>query len=98
MYGYDQRIEVFGSEGVAWADNNTPSRTGLGNKSGMHSPLPLRFFMDRYTESYVNEMLEFVDCLRSERKPAVTGSDGRMASLVAAAAQSSYAERRHVVI
>ena len=54
--------------------------------------------MERYTESYVNEMLEFVDCLRGERKPAVTGSDGRMASLVAVAAQTSYAERRPVVL
>jgi myo-inositol 2-dehydrogenase/D-chiro-inositol 1-dehydrogenase len=98
VYGYDQRVEVFGSAGVISAENNTPHRTVLGNKNGMHSALPLNFFMDRYTESYVQEMREFVSSVLNDTVPPVTGSDGRAPVVIGIAAKRSLLEGRPVKV
>lgn len=89
VYGYDQRLEVFGSAGVVSADNNTPHRTVLGNKDGMHAPLPLNFFMDRYTESYLQEMREFITAIIHDTETPVTGKDGRAPVVIGLAAKRS---------
>ena len=98
VYGYDQRIEVFGSGGVAWAENNTPHRTGLGNASGMHTPKPLDFFTERYGESYRQEMREFVTSIQKDTAVPVTGRDGRVPVVMGMAAARSLAERRPVAL
>jgi myo-inositol 2-dehydrogenase/D-chiro-inositol 1-dehydrogenase len=98
VYGYDQRVEVFGSGGVAWADNQTPHRTGRGDREGMHAPLPLDFFMDRYTESFIAEMSAFVACIRDGGEPPVTGEDGRVPVVMALAANKSLKEKRPVAL
>lgn len=95
-YGYDQRVEVFGSEGVAWADNNTAHRTGLGTADGMQSPKPLDFFMERYVDSYIREMQAFVDSVRRGEEPGVTGIDGRIPVVIGLAAKRSLEEGRPV--
>lgn len=89
VYGYDQRVEVFGSKGAISAENNTPHRTVFSDAQGIHQPLPLNFFMDRYTQSYINEMQEFVDCVLNNRTPSVTGIDGRLPVVMALAAKRS---------
>lgn len=98
VYGYDQRVEVFGSEGVIWAENNTPYRTMLSNKSGVHAPLPLHFFLERYTESYIAEMRAFIACIQQDTPPPVTGLDGRIPVVMGLAAQRSYQEHRPVTL
>jgi len=95
-YGYDQRVEVFGSSGVIYADNNTAHRTVLGDSKGMHAPRPLNFFMDRYIESYIYELKEFVNCILHDTDPPVSGDDGRRPVLMAMAAQKSHLEKRLV--
>ena len=59
VYGYDQRVEIFGSKGMASADNNFPENHRYFAGDGVHSSLPLNFFMDRYREAYANEMKIF---------------------------------------
>jgi myo-inositol 2-dehydrogenase/D-chiro-inositol 1-dehydrogenase len=98
VYGYDQRVEVFGSEGVVMADNETPSRTRVADENGVHAPLPLHFFMERYTESYRAELEAFVDAILSGEEPPVTGIDGRRPVVMAMAAQKSLDECRPVAI
>src|SRR5712691_7025240 len=61
VYGYDQRVEVFGSEGMAAVHNNTPDTHIHCDRAGIHSALPLHFFLERYAESYLREMQVFVD-------------------------------------
>jgi myo-inositol 2-dehydrogenase/D-chiro-inositol 1-dehydrogenase len=95
-YGYDQRVEVFGSKGVAWADNNTAHRTGLGTAQGMQSPKPLDFFMDRYVESYILELQAFVKSLREGSEASVSGLDGRIPVVIGLAAKRSMEEGRPV--
>lgn len=96
VYGYDQRVEVFGSGGSIYAENQTPSRTVLSNIEGVHTPNPLRFFIERYTESYIKEMQAFIDAIINDTETPVSGIDGRVPIVMALAAQKSYQERRPV--
>lgn len=96
VYGYDQRIEVFGSEGMIMIGNNTPDNHAYFNKSGIHGPLPLHFFMDRYIESYTYEMKAFINALAEEGELPVSGKDGLMSIAIGLAAKKSVFENRPV--
>ncbi len=96
VYGYDQRVEVFGSDGAIAADNNFPNTACIAGKDGLRRDAPLHFFMDRYTQSYLDEMRVFIDCVQRGTTPPVTGADARAAFLIAQAARRSYEENRPV--
>lgn len=96
VYGYDQRVEVFGSRGQVTVANNLPDTHTYSNAEGSHSSPPLEFLTDRYIESYIAELNAFVDCIQSDGQPPVTGADGRAAVVVALAAQKSLRENRPV--
>jgi myo-inositol 2-dehydrogenase / D-chiro-inositol 1-dehydrogenase len=96
VYGYDQRVEVFGSEGMAAATNNTPDTHTLIDHTGSHSALPLHFFMDRYVESYRTELAAFVEAVRNGTPPPVGGMDGLLSVAAGLAAKKSVAENRPV--
>jgi myo-inositol 2-dehydrogenase/D-chiro-inositol 1-dehydrogenase len=98
VYGYDQRVEVFGSGGVASADNAYPNTVEIGDAQRIHRDLPLNFFMERYTESYVNEMRAFVTCIVDDTRPPVTGLDGRIPVVMGYAAKRSLEEGRLVAL
>ncbi len=96
VYGYDQRVEMFGSKGVAMAANKTPDTVVQSDDAGVHSALPLHFFVERYAEAYVEEMRAFVDCVMEDKAPPVTGVDGRAPVVIGYAAAKSYQENRPV--
>jgi myo-inositol 2-dehydrogenase/D-chiro-inositol 1-dehydrogenase len=96
VYGYDQRVEVFGSEGMIAVKNNTHDNHVRLDRDGTHSALPLNFFMDRYTESYLKEMEAFVNAVRNQRPAPVNGNDGLMAVVIGLAAAKSARENRPV--
>jgi len=96
VYGYDQRVEVFGSEGMVTVGNNTPDSHIYLDRSGTHSSLPLHFFLERYTESYLNEMQAFVDSVQNGSPVPVTGHDGLLAVAIGLAAAKSARENRPV--
>jgi myo-inositol 2-dehydrogenase/D-chiro-inositol 1-dehydrogenase len=96
VYGYDQRVEVFGSGGMVATGNETPDRHLLADGTGIHGPLPLHFFLERYQTAYVEEMRSFVECLRTGADPEVTGHDGRVPVVMGLAARRSFEESRPV--
>jgi myo-inositol 2-dehydrogenase/D-chiro-inositol 1-dehydrogenase len=96
VYGYDQRVEVFGSEGGIVVANNTPHTAVYSNVEGVHSALPLYFFLERYTEAYVAEMKAFIEAIQHDTPPPVTGLDGRIPVVMGLAAWKSYRENRPV--
>jgi len=98
VYGYDQRVEVFGSAGMIAAENNTPTRTRLSTKDAVQEDLPLNFFMQRYIESYIMEMEAFVDSILRDREPPVGGLDGRMPVVLGKAARMSLEQNRPVAV
>jgi myo-inositol 2-dehydrogenase/D-chiro-inositol 1-dehydrogenase len=98
VYGYDQRVEVFGSEGSIAADNSYPTTTVISDSASVRRDLPLNFFMERYAASYVAELRSFVECIIHDRVPAVTGADGRVAVVLALAAHRSLDEGQPVLL
>lgn len=98
VYGYDQRVEIFGSGGMICADNNFPDNHRYFTSNGVHSSLPLNFFMDRYIEAYANEMKVFCNAIINNSEPPVSGNDGLMSVVAALAAKKSYIENRPVKI
>jgi myo-inositol 2-dehydrogenase/D-chiro-inositol 1-dehydrogenase len=96
VYGYDQRVEVFGSGGMAAVSNNTPDTHVYANGEGVHSSLPLYFFLERYIDSFITEMHEFVESIQNDTTPPVTGIDGRIPVVIGMAAWKSYKENRPV--
>ena len=89
VYGYDQRVEVFGAKGTAMADNNTPTSMIVLNESGTIRDKPLYFFLERYKTAFVSEMQAFVDAIREDKPTLVSGKDGLVPVLIAMAAKES---------
>jgi myo-inositol 2-dehydrogenase / D-chiro-inositol 1-dehydrogenase len=96
VYGYDQRVEIFGSKGMICADNNFPENHRYFADDGVHASLPLNFFMDRYLEAYANEMKIFCDAVINNKELPVSGTDGLMSVAIALAAKKSHKENRPV--
>jgi myo-inositol 2-dehydrogenase/D-chiro-inositol 1-dehydrogenase len=95
-YGYDQRVEMFGSGGMVAIANNTPDTHTLCDRAGIHTSLPLNFFLERYAESYLLEMRAFIDAVVNQKPVPVGGEDGLKAVVIALAAGISARENRPV--
>jgi len=98
VYGYDQRVEVFGSGGSITALNEYPNQVQVSTAQTVYRDLPLHFFLERYAESYVAEMLAFVDAVRTGSPVPVTGHDGKQALLAGLAAGQSLKQGRPVAL
>ncbi len=96
VYGYDQRVEVFGSAGCIKVRNDYPNTAVVSGAGNVHRDLPLNFFVDRYVESYVDELKAFIECVVEDKTPPVTGMDGRLPVVMGYTARKSYAENRPV--
>ncbi len=95
-YGYDQRLEVFGSKGMIRVENPLKTTNNYFNEEGSHLARNPDFFMDRYIESYFREIKVFVESLQAKKPMPITGEDGLKAMLIAAAANLSVKENRPV--
>ncbi|UCC75650.1 MAG: hypothetical protein JSW37_09025, partial [Anaerolineales bacterium] len=96
VYGYDQRVEVFGSKGMVKVSNNKPDSAEWSTAEGVHSSMPLFFFIERYTDSYISELQAFIECIQEDKAPPVSGMDGRAPVVMGYAAKRSYQENRPV--
>jgi myo-inositol 2-dehydrogenase / D-chiro-inositol 1-dehydrogenase len=96
VYGYDQRVEILGSAGSIAIANNYPNQAVVSTASEIRRDLPMNFFMDRYTDSFVEELRAFVRAVVDDKPTPVTGIDGRIPVVMGLAARKSYDERRSV--
>lgn len=96
VYGYDQRLEVFGSKGLIRAENPLKDTCTFSDQTGDHQARHLDFFTDRYMRSYLTEVEAFLKALRDKTPMPVTGEDGLKAMLIAEAAKTSLKENRPV--
>lgn len=95
-YGYDQRVEIFGSKGMLQVNNTTPDQVVLLNQQAVLASKPHYFFLERYREAYVTEIQAFVDAVLNDTEPPVTGVDGLAPLKIGLAAKKSLAEERAV--
>ncbi|ABX63886.1 inositol 2-dehydrogenase [Brucella suis 63/252] len=97
-YGYDQRIEVYGSLGAVSAENQRPVSIEIASKDGYNRPPLHDFFMTRYTAAYAAEIGAFIDALDSGKAPMPSAEDGLKALALAEAALRSVKEGRTVKV
>ncbi len=89
VYGYDQRIEVFGSKGCITAENETPNNTTLYTADAVTKEKPLWFFLERYNDAFIAEECDFVDSCLNDKDTVVGAFDGLQPVLIAIAAKES---------
>ena len=88
-FGYDQRIEAFGSQGMVRADNHTATSVTVAGTNGFNTEPALPFFLERYADAYRLELDDFVNALNDQargvgngrRRPARAAAGGRRAAL-----------------
>jgi myo-inositol 2-dehydrogenase/D-chiro-inositol 1-dehydrogenase len=96
VYGYDQRIEVFGSGGMATCGNSYPDSVATSTREGVSSSPPHADFLAVYRESYMDEMRAFLQAVESGTQPPIGGGDGRIPLVMGLAALRSLREGRPV--
>lgn len=97
-YGYDQRAEVFGTEGCVAISNDSGSNAVISGKDGVVAEKPMFFFLERYMAAYAQEVDEFVESIVNGTETPVTAADGLAPVLIGLAAKKSVAEHRPVKI
>ncbi len=97
VYGYDQRVEAFGSAGMAASENPLVATTITRTADGAHAPTLPYFFLERYIPSYLAEWGAFVEMMEGAPSP-VTLADGRAPLVIGLAAWKSVREHRPVRI
>ncbi len=97
-YGYDQRVEVLGSEGLLSVENIRKTSVSLATAAGVTSANPEDFFLERYRNAYVSEWQAFLDAISNETPVPVSIEDGVLALAMAEASTLSSAEGRPVTL
>jgi myo-inositol 2-dehydrogenase/D-chiro-inositol 1-dehydrogenase len=95
-YGYDQRAELFGSKGMVQTSNDTLSSAVISDANGVTGEKPLFFFLERYMESFSEEMRQFVDACENGTEVPVGIHAGMQAVKIGLAAKKSVEEHRPV--
>ena len=97
-YGYDQRIEVFGSKGMLQAENRLPITTLLSNNDGLLKPKIEHSFPTRYREAYQRELEAFRDCILQGAPTPITHQDVRMSFILSELGERSYTENKPLCV
>jgi myo-inositol 2-dehydrogenase/D-chiro-inositol 1-dehydrogenase len=96
VYGYDQRVEVFGSKGSVAVTNDLNSNVIYSSTEGVMSDKPKYFFIERYKDAYIEEIKAFIDSVVNDKDVLVTGKDGLESVLIGLAAKKSLEEKKAV--
>ena len=96
VYGFDQRVEAFGSRGMAASENPLAHSGVLRTADGTRAASLPYFFVERYLPSYVAQWQAFADAVRSGGNSPVSGADGRAPLAIGLAAWRSHREQRPV--
>lgn len=97
-YGYDQRVEAFGSLGMAAGENDGDTTVRLSTAAGVVSDKPQFFFLERYMASFIAEMKQFIAAIVNDTEVPVGIHAGLMSVVLAKAAKKSLDEHRPVRI
>ena len=98
VYGYDQRVEVFGSKGMLTVANPLTNTVTFRGSEGTHAASPPYFFVERYKPAFLSELQAFFACIQEDTTPPVTGEDGRAPVVMGFAALKSLRENRPVLL
>ncbi len=98
VYGYDQRIEAFGANGMLISRNHQKTLLERYSKDSIRQDVPPYFFIQRYEEAYRAEVDAFISAVAAKKTPEIGVEDGRKALIIAYAATESAKSGRPVPI
>jgi myo-inositol 2-dehydrogenase / D-chiro-inositol 1-dehydrogenase len=98
VYGYDQRVEVFGSAGMAVSENPLAHNAVVRTADGAHTATLPYFYLERYIPSYLGEWQAFVAAVAAGDPPPVGPLDARAPLVIGLAAWRSLREARPVAL
>ena len=94
-FGYDQRIELFGSKGMIISDNQRDLETVLYSKNSTDNKTQLKnFFIERYSEAYKIQLNDLVKICKKNSKPLANFDDGRKSLILAETAKKSFKSKQ----
>ena len=98
-FGYDQRVELFGSKGmlISGNKNENEAQTYTKNNTSQKKPL-MNFFIDRYEDAYKLQLDELASYTLKRKNPISSFEDGRRALIIANAALESLKKKRQIKI
>ena len=98
-FGYDQRVELFGSKGMLISGNKNLNETEVYTKSNTAQKKPLQyFFIERYKEAYKMQLNDLSKFIKKNVNPLSTFEDGRRALILAIAAKQSLKTKKQIKI
>src|SRR5690625_1018244 len=98
VYGYDQRVEVFGEKGNLTCENDRPTTVELSTEKGVYKDKLKHFFLERYEDAYHFETKSFIQAIQEDLPLICDGNDGLQAEIIAKAARQSFEEGRPMKI
>jgi myo-inositol 2-dehydrogenase/D-chiro-inositol 1-dehydrogenase len=98
VYGYDQRIEVFGNAGMLLAANQLKHSVTQYSNTTSEQANPEYFFLERYQQAYIAELQSFYNAWLYNNPSPVSGEDGLQALRIAKAAKQSLDTKLPVVL
>ncbi len=94
-FGYDQRVELFGTKGMMISDNKRGTETNLFFKNSTNNKSPLlHFFIERYAEAFRLQLIDLANFCKKNKKPRAVFEDGRKSIILAEAAQKSVKSKK----
>tara|TARA_B100001173_G_scaffold268302_1_gene244580 strand:- start:161 stop:1162 length:1002 start_codon:yes stop_codon:yes gene_type:complete len=98
-FGYDQRVELFGSKGMLISGNKNKNETQTFTKNNTFQKKPfLNFFIDRYLDAYKLQLDELAAYATKRKQPISSFEDGRRALIMANAALDSLNQKKQIKI
>jgi len=98
-FGYDQRIELFGSKGMMISDNQRDLETSIYSKNSTNNKSLFKtFFIERYSEAYRIQLDDLVKLCKKNVKPIATFEDGRKSLILAETAKKSLKTKKFETI
>ena len=98
VYGYDQRVEVFGSAGMAASENPLAHTAVVRTAAGAREATLPYFYLERYIPSYLREWEAFAAAIDGGTPPPVSTADARAPLVIGLAAWRSLREHRPVAV
>ena len=95
QYGYDSRVEILGTKGVIHVGKQQNYHVETVSPHGNNTPF-VKSWQNLFMEAYLNEDQHFVECIRKDTRPRVTGQDGLEAVKVVNAGNASIRELRPI--
>jgi myo-inositol 2-dehydrogenase/D-chiro-inositol 1-dehydrogenase/scyllo-inositol 2-dehydrogenase (NAD+) len=88
-YGYDARVEILGTDGVIHiGKQDAYGYQSINQSGGIHTPF-VSSWTELFSQAYLNEDSDFIDCILNGQIPRVTGIDGKMAVMIVNAGNKS---------